>query len=100
MRRQSSIIGPNVVQAIINDTENNWMGFPFLFAICAAAMIGIIFVDIEKGRDDARKFAEERKISRVAAETGISKDDLIKKAADGGLRADQDVNPEDGVGQG
>ncbi|GAD95565.1 hypothetical protein PVAR5_4210 [Paecilomyces variotii No. 5] len=95
--RQSSIIGPNVVQAIINDTEDNWMGFPFLFAICAAAMIGIIFVDIEKGRSDARKFAEERKISRVAAESGLSEDDLIKRAADGGLSAGQDVAPEDGV---
>ncbi|KAJ9216201.1 hypothetical protein DTO166G4_2133 [Paecilomyces variotii] len=95
--RASSIIGPNVVQAIINDTENNWMGFPFLFAICAAAMIGIIFVDIEKGRDDARKFAEKRKISRVAAESGLSKDDLIERSADGGLSTVPDVAPGDGA---
>lgn len=85
------------MQAIINDTENNWMGFPFLFAICAAAMIGIIFVDIEKGRDDARKFAEKRKISRVAAESGLSKDDLIERSADGGLSTVPDVAPGDGA---
>ncbi|KAJ9196966.1 hypothetical protein DTO164E3_4199 [Paecilomyces variotii] len=95
--RASSIIGPNVVQAIINDTENNWMGFPFLFAICAAAMIGIVFVDIEKGREDARKFAEKRKISRVAAESGLSKDDLIERSADGGLSTVPDVAPGDGA---
>jgi hypothetical protein len=43
------------------------MGFPFLFAICAAAMVAIVFVDVEKGRADARRFAEKRKIARVAA---------------------------------
>ncbi|KAL5339159.1 autophagy-related protein 22-like protein [Aspergillus crustosus] len=56
--RASSIIGPNVIQAIINDTQNNWMGFPFLFAICAAAMGAIVFVDVEKGREDGRRFVE------------------------------------------
>ncbi|KAL4785679.1 autophagy-related protein 22-like protein [Aspergillus varians] len=56
--RASSIIGPNVIQAIINDTQNNWMGFPFLFAICVAAVIAIAFVDVDKGREDGRKFAE------------------------------------------
>ncbi|KEY79502.1 hypothetical protein BA78_2735 [Aspergillus fumigatus] len=71
---RSSIIGPNVIQAIINNTQNNWMGFPFLFTICAAAMITIAFVDVEKGRADARRFAEARKLARVAAETGLSRD--------------------------
>ncbi|EAL92406.1 conserved hypothetical protein [Aspergillus fumigatus A1163] len=71
---RSSIIGPNVIQAIINNTQNNWMGFPFLFTICAAAMITIAFVDVEKGRADARRFAEARKLARVAAETALSRD--------------------------
>ncbi|GAB1211665.1 hypothetical protein ATERTT37_000789 [Aspergillus terreus] len=66
--RASSIIGPNVVQAIVNSTQNNWMGFPFLFAICAAAMIAIGFVDIEKGREDSRKFVQDRRIAQVSAE--------------------------------
>ncbi|GES58566.1 autophagy-related protein Atg22B2 [Aspergillus terreus] len=66
--RASSIIGPNVVQAIVNSTQNNWMGFPFLFAICAAAMIAIGFVDIEKGREDSRKFVQDRKIAQASAE--------------------------------
>jgi hypothetical protein len=52
------------------------MGFPFLFAICAAAMITICFVDIKKGREDCRKFTEQRKIDRVVAESGLDPDDI------------------------
>jgi hypothetical protein len=63
--KQSSIIGPNVIQAIINDTQNNWMGFPFLFAICAMAMIAIALVDVEKGRENAREFAEAHRQRRT-----------------------------------
>jgi len=65
------------------------MGFPFLFAICTAAMITIAFVDIEKGREDCRRFAEERRISRVVAESGLSKDAIIKGAAEGELDANK-----------
>ncbi|KAF5858507.1 hypothetical protein ETB97_004303 [Aspergillus alliaceus] len=59
--RASSIIGPNVIQAIINNAQNNWMGFPFLFAICTTAMIMVSFVDVEKGRKDGRKFVQRKK---------------------------------------
>ncbi|KAJ5550988.1 hypothetical protein N7461_005686 [Penicillium sp. DV-2018c] len=76
--RASSIIGPNVIQAIINSTRNSWMGFPFLFAICAGAMITIWFVDVEKGREDCRRFAEQRKLDRVLAESSLSADDIVK----------------------
>ncbi|CAG8016248.1 unnamed protein product [Penicillium olsonii] len=75
---QSSIIGPNVIQAIINSTRNNWMGFPFLFAICLGAMVAIFFVDVEKGREDCRKFTEQRKVARVSAESGLDANDLAK----------------------
>ncbi|EPS29861.1 hypothetical protein PDE_04811 [Penicillium oxalicum 114-2] len=76
--RASSIIGPNVIQAIINETRNNWMGFPFLFAICATAMIVICFVNVEKGREDCKKFTERRKVDRVVAEVGINADTIAK----------------------
>ncbi|APA15368.1 hypothetical protein sscle_14g101380 [Sclerotinia sclerotiorum 1980 UF-70] len=59
--RASSIIGPYVIQAIINNTNNNWMGFPFLFALCTFASILIWFVDVEKGREDCRRYVKERK---------------------------------------
>lgn len=54
------------------------MGFPFLFAICAAAMIAICFVDIRKGREDCRKFTEQRKIDRVVTESGLDPNDIAK----------------------
>ncbi|KAG5726395.1 Autophagy-related protein 22-1, partial [Termitomyces sp. T112] len=58
--RASSTIGPNVIQAIIDHTGNNWMGFPFLFALCACASLVIWFgVDVVKGRNDAVAWAKE-----------------------------------------
>lgn len=54
------------------------MGFPFFFAICTGAMIAIGFVDIEKGREDCRKFTEQRKVDRVVAEAGVNPNDLAK----------------------
>jgi hypothetical protein len=59
------------------------MGFPFLFAICTAAMIAIAFVDVEKGRRDCRAFTEKRKVDRVVAETGLSADAIVKGKMDG-----------------
>jgi len=48
------MIGPNVIQAIIDKSGSNWMGFPFLFALCFCASLVIWFcVDVEKGRRDA-----------------------------------------------
>jgi len=56
------MIGPNVIQAIINHTGNNWKGFPFLFAVCAVASLAIwFFVDVKRGRRDAVMFAEKRR---------------------------------------
>jgi MFS-type transporter involved in bile tolerance (Atg22 family) len=63
--RTSSMIGPNVIQAIINKTGNNWDGFPFLFAMGATATLIILFgVDVDKGKRDAARWAEEHKSSR------------------------------------
>ncbi|KAH9013511.1 MFS general substrate transporter [Lactarius pseudohatsudake] len=60
--RASSMIGPNVIQAIINKSGNNWDGFPFLFALCAAASLVIWFgVDVQKGRRAAVMWAAERR---------------------------------------
>lgn len=82
---QSSIIGPNVIQVIINSTNNNWTGFPFLFAICAAASIVIWFVDVEAGRENCRKYVEERKLVRVAKTAGLSVGEVMEGVAEGVL---------------
>ncbi|RPD66777.1 MFS general substrate transporter [Lentinus tigrinus ALCF2SS1-7] len=67
--RASSMIGPNVIQAIIDNTGDNWKGFPFLFALCTAASLVIWFgVDVTSGRRDAVLWAEK---NRAYAETGM-----------------------------
>ncbi|KAM6496423.1 Autophagy-related protein 22-like protein [Amanita muscaria] len=58
----TSIIGSNVIQVIIDDSGNNWMGFPFILAMCTVASLVIWFgVDVERGRGDAKDWAEEQK---------------------------------------
>jgi Vacuole effluxer Atg22 like len=52
------MIGPNVVQAIIDRTHINQMGFAFLFAMCVCANLVIwIGVDVPTGRRDAVAWA-------------------------------------------
>ncbi|KAH9986350.1 MFS general substrate transporter [Russula compacta] len=58
----SSMIGPNVIQAIINKSGNNWDGFPFLLALCTSASLVIWFaVDVPKGRRAAVQWSVERR---------------------------------------
>ena len=58
------MIGPNVIQAIIDNSGDNWKGFPFLFALCTSASLVIwIGVDVEKGRRDAIRFSNEYRSS-------------------------------------
>jgi hypothetical protein len=61
------------------------MGFPFLFALCAAASIVIWFVNIEKGRENCRKYVEERKLLRVAKEAGLTANEVLEGVARGDL---------------
>jgi MFS-type transporter involved in bile tolerance (Atg22 family) len=58
----SSIIGPNVLQAIINRRHNNWLGFPLVFALCFSGCFIIwFFVDIQQGKRDAVAWAESQR---------------------------------------
>jgi len=66
------------------------MGFPFLFALCTAASIVIWFVDVEKGRDNCRKYVEDRKLIRVAKESGLTPDQVVEGVATGQLGRDED----------
>lgn len=61
------MIGPNVIQRIIDDTGDNWMGFPFCFALCLCASLVIWFgVNVEQGRRDAVSWAEDIRSSNLA----------------------------------
>jgi len=56
------MIGPNVIQAIIDNSGDNWKGFPFLFSLCVVASLIIWFgVDVTKGRRDAVAWAESQR---------------------------------------
>lgn len=49
------MIGPYVVQAIIDKTQDDFEGFSYLFSVSVAASLVIWFgVDIEKGHDAVR----------------------------------------------
>jgi MFS-type transporter involved in bile tolerance (Atg22 family) len=64
----SSMIGPNVIQAIINKSGNNWDGFPFLFLLCTCASLVIWFaVDVPKGRRAAVRWAAEQRGAATGA---------------------------------
>lgn len=64
----SSMIGPNVIQAIINKSGNNWDGFPFLFLLCTCASLVIWFaVDVPNGRRAAVRWAAEQRAGRTAS---------------------------------
>ena len=71
------MIGPNVIQAIINKSGNNWDGFPFLFLLCTCASLVIWFaVDVPKGRRAAVRWAAKQRGTATDAtssgEVGVS----------------------------
>ena len=56
------MIGPSIIQAIIDRSGNNWKGFPFLFALCLTASLIVWFgVDVTKGRRDAVAWADNQR---------------------------------------
>lgn len=49
-----------MIQSIIDKSGNNWMGFPFLFALCMAASLLIWFgINVETGRKNAERWAND-----------------------------------------
>ena len=47
---------------------------------------------MEKGRENCRVYVEERKLSRMARETGMSPDDIIEGVAAGELGGSSDAS--------
>jgi MFS family permease len=73
--RSASIIGPNVIQAIISKSGNNWKAFPFLFVLSAlGCLVAWIGINVPKGRHAAAQWAAEKR------ETGVGTGFLDEKA--------------------
>ncbi len=51
-------------------------------------------MDVEKGRDNCRKYVEERKLIRVAKESGLTTDEVIQGVATGALQGEANGSAE------
>lgn len=64
------MIGPIVIQAIVNKSGNNWKGFPLLFALSTIASFIIWFgVDVTKGRKGAANWADSQRKKNLEVDT-------------------------------
>jgi MFS-type transporter involved in bile tolerance (Atg22 family) len=65
INKTSSLIGPFVSSAIIDDTGNNNTGFSFLLAICVLSLVSSCFLNQEKARVQSEEFLleEQRRIA-------------------------------------
>ena len=60
--RSASILGPNVIQVIVDKKGNNWKVFPVLFALSALGCLVAWFgINVPKGRLAATQWAAEKR---------------------------------------
>ncbi|KAH8982830.1 autophagy-related protein 22-like protein [Lactarius akahatsu] len=60
--RSASVVGPNVIQVIINKNGNNWKAFPVLAVLIAlACIVALFWIDVPKGRSAAVQWATEQR---------------------------------------
>jgi len=59
--RSASMIGPNVIQAIVDKKGNNWKAFPVLFVLTVLGCLVAWFVNVPKGRLAALQWAAEHR---------------------------------------
>ena len=71
--RSAAIIGPNVIQAVVDKKGNNWKAFPVLFVLSALGCVVAWFgVNVPKGRHAAVQWAAEQ---REASQHAIYSDE-------------------------
>lgn len=56
VNKTSSWIGPFITSAIIDQSHNNWTGFPFILALCVVSIIITSFIDLTKSRVECEQF--------------------------------------------
>jgi len=60
--RSAAVIGPNVIQVIVDKKGNNWKAFPVLFVLSALGCLVVWFgVNVPKGRYAAAQWAAEQR---------------------------------------
>jgi len=58
----ASILGPNVIQTVVDKRGNNWKAFPYLFVFTALGCLLVWFgVNVPKGRHAAVQWAAEQR---------------------------------------
>lgn len=78
----ASIIGPNVIQAVVDKKGNNWKAFPVLFVLSALGCLVAWFVNVPKGRRAAVQWAAEQRETGDYAMYSDEKDNEWSKNED------------------
>ena len=77
--RSAAILGPNVIQAVVDKGGNNWKAFPVLFVLSfLACLVAWFGVNVPKGRQAAAQWAAEKRGTGVHAMYSDEKDDESK----------------------
>jgi hypothetical protein len=77
----AAIIGPNVIQAVVDKGGNNWKAFPVLFVLSALECLVTWFgVNVPKGRQAAAQWAAEQRGMGAHAMYSDEKDNESKKS--------------------
>ncbi|KAH9062327.1 MFS general substrate transporter [Lactarius vividus] len=79
--RSASVVGPNVIQAIISKNGNNWKAFPILAVlIILACLVALFWIDVPKGRSAAVQWATEQRMMSDYAVYSDGKDNDSSKS--------------------
>lgn len=59
VNKGSSWIGPVIIGAITQYTDNLWKGWPFVLALFVISLVIIWFIDVDKAKEDIEKYLAE-----------------------------------------
>ncbi|KAI9447662.1 autophagy-related protein 22-like protein [Lactarius indigo] len=79
--RSASIVGPNVIQAIVERNGNNWKAFPVLAVLIALGCLVVLFgINVPRGRSAAVQWAAEQRGTSDYAVYSDEKDNESSKS--------------------
>ncbi|KAG2205082.1 hypothetical protein INT47_002176, partial [Mucor saturninus] len=65
INKASSWIGPVIIGAITQYTDNLWKGWPFVLALFVVSLVIIWFIDVDKAKLDIEKYLGQEEIDHV-----------------------------------